>query len=217
MVIPSNLKPPTFWFWTLITFSFVEFHFWHIVIDFVILNLYGKLIEPIWGSPENWKFFFVVNTSVAIASTMYFWTLFIITQNTDYLFFVQIHGLTGYIAAILVAIKQIMPDSILVRSPYLIISNQNVPLTSLVVLTTLCVLGFCSFTYLLMFYTGLLSSWFYLRFYQMHQNGVQGDTADNFSFSRFFFSILNNHNSRLFLTKGSFKFLHSRRYNNFRI
>ena len=40
------------------------------------------------------------------------------------------------------------------------------------------------------FCSGLVISWIYLRFYQMHANGSRGDTADGFAFASFFPNVI---------------------------
>lgn len=45
-------------------------------------------------------------------------------------------------------------------------------------------------THPVMFCSGLIVSWTYLRFYQRHSNGSRGDSADNFTFASFFPAVL---------------------------
>merc|ERR1712088_626119 len=45
-------------------------------------------------------------------------------------------------------------------------------------------------SYCTMFGTGLIVSWVYLRFYQVHSNGSKGDLADSFAFSTLFPNVL---------------------------
>jgi Eukaryotic integral membrane protein (DUF1751). len=47
---------------------------------------------------EMMTFFAIVNIGVAISSTLFYFFLYMCTFNTDLLFFVRIHGLTGYIS-----------------------------------------------------------------------------------------------------------------------
>merc|ERR1711894_386795 len=42
----------------------------------------------------------------------------------------------------------------------------------------------------IMFASGIIISWIYLRFYQLHANGSRGDTSDSFSFASFFPNVL---------------------------
>ncbi|KAK9500168.1 hypothetical protein O3M35_001480 [Rhynocoris fuscipes] len=163
-VTPGYIIPPSFWVWTAFTYCFLEIHFWEVCVDIVTIVLCGKLIEPLWGQTEMFIFFTVVNLGCAILSAFFYLFLYMCTFNTDLLFFVHIHGLAGYIAGLSVAVKQVMPDHMIVKTP----------------------LG----TNPTMFTSGILVSWTYLRFYQHHSNGSRGDLADNFTFSSFFPNVL---------------------------
>ena len=50
--------------------------------------------------------------------------------------------------------------------------------------------GLVEGSYCTMFGSGLVISWIYLRFYQLHANGSRGDTADSFSFASFFPNVM---------------------------
>lgn len=79
-------------------------------------------------------------------------------------------GLSGYLAGVTVAVKQVMPDYVLYRSPVGKITNQNVPLVVLAcTLVMWAALGIIEGSYCTMFGSGLLVSWIYLRFYQVRQ------------------------------------------------
>lgn len=183
-VTPGFLMPPSFWIWTAFTFCFLEVHFWEVLVDIVTLGLCGKLIEPLWGQIEMMTFFAIINLGVAIISTAFYFILYMCTFNTDVLFTVHIHGLAGYIAGVSVAVKQIMPDLVLVKTPLGKLSNKNVPLLVFFMSLILWLVGLLEGTYPTMFLSGLLISWIYLRFYQWHSNGSRGDMADYFTFAR---------------------------------
>lgn len=183
-VTPGYLIPPSFWLWTVFTFCFLELHFWEVLVDIVTVGLCGKLIEPLWGQMEMMTFFGIVNVSVAVISTTFYFILYMCTFNPDLLFTVHIHGLAGYIAGVSVAVKQIMPDLVLVKTPLGKLSNRNVPLTVFFLALIFWLVGLLEGTYPTMFLSGLLVSWVYLRFYQYHSNGTRGDMADYFTFAR---------------------------------
>lgn len=97
-VTPGYLLPPAFWIWTAFTFCFLEIHFWEVCVDIITVGLCGKLIEPLWGAMEMMTFFAVVNFGVAVQSALFYLFLYMCTNDTDLLFDIHIHGLTGYIA-----------------------------------------------------------------------------------------------------------------------
>lgn len=109
-VTPGYVFPPGFRIWTIFTHCFVEFHFWEVCVDVVTIGLCGKLIEPLWGKMEMLTFFTLINTSVAFFGVFFYLAIYMATFNTDVLFEVHIHGLSGYIAAVSVAVKQMVKD-----------------------------------------------------------------------------------------------------------
>jgi hypothetical protein len=99
--------------------------------------------------------------------------------------------LAGYLAGVSVAVKQAMPDHVLYRSPLGKITNRNIPLAVFGLSFIMWAVGLVEGSYCTMFGSGLVISWIYLRFYQLHANGTRGDAADGFSFTRFEFMNFN--------------------------
>jgi membrane associated rhomboid family serine protease len=170
--------------WKILTFWFLELHILDVLVDLVTVGLCGKLIEPLWGPLEMLKFFVITNLGVAILSCLYYFFLFSITQNTDILFDTHIHGLVGYIAGVCVAVRQIMPDHLIIKTGIGKFTNRNIPLTILCISIILWAVGLLDGIHPVMFCSGLIVSWVYLRFYQKHSNNSRGDSAENFSFAR---------------------------------
>ena len=183
-VTPGYVLPPNFWVWTYFTHSFIETHIWCVVIDVCVLFLYGKLLEPLWGALEMLIFYMVINFGVAVLTTLTYVGIYLVTRNTDYLFKTHIHGLAGYMAGFSVAVKQVMPDHMLVNTPFFKMRNKHIPILLLVVAIIVRLLNGVDGPFPIMFGTGIVVSWIYLRFYQKHNNGNRGDMADNFTFAR---------------------------------
>lgn len=117
--------------------------------------------------------------------------LYWLTGHTALLFSVTVHGMAGYIAATLVAVKQLMPDHVLVALPRVgKLRNRNMPLTGLMFTVILYAIGLLRPVYPVMFLSGSLSAWLYLRFWQAHPNGSRGDPAEHFAFAHFFPNVL---------------------------
>lgn len=116
-VTPGYLLPPSFQLWSTFTFWFLEIHLWEVIIDIITVGLCGKLIEPLWGQIEMIKFFVLINFGVAFMTTFYYLMLYSFGGHPAYLFDVHVHGLAGYIAAVCVAVKQIMPDHLIIKTP----------------------------------------------------------------------------------------------------
>lgn len=109
------------------------------------------------------------------------------------MFATYIHGLTGYVAAVCVAVKQIMPDHVLFRIPIagtIKFRNRNLPLLLLSVLGILCAVGFSQWVYFWMFLSGIYAGFVYLRYIQKHSNGSRGDSSEAFEFATFFPNVL---------------------------
>lgn len=61
---------------------------------------------------------------------------------------------------------------------------RNIPLTFMILSIILWALNLASGTPPVMFCSGLLTSFVYLRFYQRQTNGTRGTSAENFTFAR---------------------------------
>ena len=107
-----------------------------------------------------------------------------ISRNEEYLFDIHIHGLAGYVAGFSVAVKQVMPDHVLINSPFGKLRNKHIPSMMLYLAIIMRIIGAVDGPYPVMFCNGLIVSWVYLRFYQKHNNGNRGDMADSFTFAR---------------------------------
>lgn len=183
-VLPGNVLPPNCWIWTCATHSVIEVHWWIVAWDIVAVSVQSKLLGPLWGRVETVKFYVLVTLLVAMLTTLTYICLYLITQNTDYLFDNYVNGLAGYLAGISVSVKQIMPDHVIVSMWSQKLRNNHLPLLLLILAVCLSLIGIVDAPFPFMFSWGLLVSWVYLRFYQKHSNGSCGDAADHFSFPR---------------------------------
>ena len=172
------------WVWTYFIHSFIELHFYDVLVDIAVIILCGKLLEPLWGALDMLIFYSVVTVFVAIATQFLYLACYMISKNEDLLFHVHICGQAGFIAGFSVAVKQVMPDHVLLASPFGKLRNTHIPLLLLLVAITLRLCQLLEGTYPFMFGFGIVISWIYLRFYQKHGNGNRGDMGDNFSFAR---------------------------------
>lgn len=183
-VTPGYFLPPSFRIWTAFTFCFLETHFWNVCIDVIMIGLCGKVIEPLWGPTEIISFFVIVNTGVAILSAAIYLFIFMCNLKTYWLFNIHIHGLSGYIAGVTVAIKQIMPDILIMKTAVGRLTNKNMPLLTIVIAFILWLVNLSPSSSVVMVICGVYVSWVYLRFYQRHPGGNVGDMSESFSFAR---------------------------------
>lgn len=182
--VPGYVLPPNFWIWTLVTHSFLQRHFILVLVDICVVVLSGKLLEPIWGPLQICIFFLIVTSLSAAITAVTYVFLYYITGNTIYLFETHIHGLGAYIGGFVVAVKQLMPDHVLLTLPFGKFRNKHMALTLLITAAIFSLINVINGPYALHFGLGIFVSWIYLRFYQRHKNGKRGDMADDFSFAR---------------------------------
>ncbi|CAF3157790.1 unnamed protein product, partial [Rotaria sp. Silwood2] len=119
-------------------------------------------------------------------ATFTYFLFYGLTFNEDYLFERPIYGLASFIGAYSVVIKQIMPDTILATTPLCKLKQDHVPLLIVVLSTILWLVYAVPIHFLIMLSFGIIISWTYLRFFQVHQNGTKGDMSTSFSFASFF-------------------------------
>ncbi|KFV67520.1 Transmembrane protein 115, partial [Dryobates pubescens] len=151
------------------------------------LGVAGRLLEPLWGALELLVFFAVVNVSVGLLGALAYFLTYVASFHLPYLFAVHIHGGLGFLGGVLVALKQTMGDSTVLKVPQ--VRMKAVPMLLLLLLSVLRLAALVESNVLASYGFGLLSSWVYLRFYQRHSRG-RGDMSDHFAFATFFPEIL---------------------------
>ncbi|XP_053809976.1 transmembrane protein 115 [Vidua macroura] len=186
-VTPGYLLPPNFWVWTLLTHGLVEERAWGLAASLATLGTAGRLLEPLWGALELLVFFAVVNISVGLLAALAYFLTYVASFHLHYLFAVRIHGGLGFLGGVLVALKQTMGDSTVLKVPQ--VRMKAVPMLLLLLLALLRLAALVESNVLASYGFGLLSSWVYLRFYQRHSRG-RGDMSDHFAFATFFPEIL---------------------------
>ncbi|XP_028908291.1 transmembrane protein 115 isoform X2 [Ornithorhynchus anatinus] len=186
-VTPGYLFPPNFWIWTLATHGLVERHVWDVGVSLATVIVAGRLLEPLWGALELLVFFVVVNVSVGCLGALAYLLTYMASFDLAYLFTVRISGVLGFLGGVLVALKQTMGDSIVLKVPQ--VRMKVVPMLLLLSLVLLRLTTLVRSSALASYGFGVLSSWIYLRFYQRHSRG-RGDMSDHFAFATFFPEIL---------------------------
>ncbi|KAH9408565.1 hypothetical protein TYRP_010830 [Tyrophagus putrescentiae] len=204
---PGEFISPGQWYHTIISLwshAFLETRIYSLIVDLLILFFCSSLIEPLWGHREVIRFLAIACLPSALLTAIHYILLYCITYDVAYLFSVRIHGFLPFCAAVVVTVKQLLPQSILFSTSFGRLKNDDIPLTVLVILV---VLYFCNILYgvqVLMFTYGILSSWFYLRFLQPHTRHsistlssssttttiTRGDLSDSFAFETFFPNVL---------------------------
>uniref|UniRef100_A0ACD5UKS7 Uncharacterized protein n=1 Tax=Avena sativa TaxID=4498 RepID=A0ACD5UKS7_AVESA len=185
-LIPARTIP---FAWNLITAGYVEQTIPGVIISIIGLLLFGKLLEPLWGTKELSKFVFIVNFSTSMCVFVTAIVLYYVTQQESYLY-TPLSGFYGVLSGLLVGIKQLMPDQEL-NLFVLKIKGKWIP--SLVALISVVVSFFVNdlVSYLPVILFGIYMSWVYLRYFQKRlETGLKGDPSEEFSFSSFFPAFL---------------------------
>lgn len=183
-VTPGYLFPPNFWVWTLVTHGVVEQHIWGVAANVGTVMACGRLLEPLWGALELLIFFAVVNVLAGLLAGLSYLLTYVATFDLDFLFAVRVHGAAGFLGGVLVALKQTMGDTTVLRVPQ--VRLKAAPALVLLLLLLLRLSGLLDNAAPLAAYVyGALSGWVYLRFYQRHSRG-RGDMSDHFAFASFF-------------------------------
>lgn len=185
-VIPGKLLPPNFYLWTLVTHSFIEFNIVELFADWFIILLYSKMLEPLWGSIECIQFYFIITFLAAISTSLVYFVGFALTFKEEYLFNMHIHGLGGLLGGFSVAIKQIMPDTVLINSSFIRLRQDHLPMLVILFSTFLYLVSLTDFPFIIMLNSGVFIGWIYLRFFQKHKNGTRGDSSSTFVYASFF-------------------------------
>ena len=84
----------------------------------------------------------------------------------------------------MVAIKQIMPDTVIINASFIRLKQDHLPGLLILLSTFLYLVGFTTLTYVVMLFNGTFIGWVYLRFFQRHKNGTKGDSSSTFVFAR---------------------------------
>lgn len=193
-ISPGDLLIPYNWLWTglsILTYPFIELYFYQVLIDIIVVTLSCTLIDPLWGRRELVRFFLVVNVTVGILSTAHYILIYAAKGDAIYLYGVTIYGLTGYLAAVCVSVKQLLPDSVVFSTALFKFKNNHIPLASFIFSWILYILNLTSGVSVITLFYGLIVSWIYLRFIQFHPtNRTRGDLSDGFSFYTFFPNVL---------------------------
>jgi membrane associated rhomboid family serine protease len=95
--------------WTLITTTLVESNPVFLLINLVSFLYMASYFERRWGLTSFLVYFCVVSLSVELCALLVLITCYIFTYNTQ-LIFQEINGMGGYLCALVVAFKQVIPQ-----------------------------------------------------------------------------------------------------------
>jgi len=181
--------------WQVLTSGLIEGNIIGLILSITGLLFLARIIEPHYGTRSFLKFLLA---SLAACGTMTFICLtfwyYIITifenrgngdhlSQAGYLLYNPICGFQGGLAAMLVAVKQVIPDNeVSLFGGALYFKARHLP-TVYILLTSVIALPLHEAAKIIPFVVfGAYSGWLYLRFF--NENG--GDGSEEFSFASFF-------------------------------
>mmetsp|Transcript_21757 Transcript_21757/g.37101 ORF Transcript_21757/g.37101 Transcript_21757/m.37101 type:complete len:322 (+) Transcript_21757:16-981(+) len=185
-LVPGRTLPCV---WNVISGGLLIINPVELVINVIGLLILARLVEPVYGSKEFLKYLFLVNLMVCTSVFVSIYVAYAITTSGDLLYH-QFTGFHGILAALLVAVKQIMPTHEVKLFGAVKLSVKTLPTLMLVIVCGICVAlqrqDFLSF-----YCTGTYLGWVYLRFFQQQpESEAYGDASEQFKFSSFFPSFL---------------------------
>jgi len=193
LLVPSSINylalfPGTasgMFFLSFLTSGFFEISAVALVLNVVAVLLFGKLLEPIWGSREFLMFVILVNVASAVATFLSIIVVYMFTLSDSLLYKYYWCGFTGMAAAFTVAGKQLEPEKEINILNIINFKTKYIPPLLLLFNIALAVVGLniYSFPYVLF---ALFFSWVYLRFLQPHAGRARGDSSTSFTFASFF-------------------------------
>jgi hypothetical protein len=77
------------------------------------LLLVLRLVEPRWGGAETLRFALIANAGAGVATFVILFLVYVFTRN-DHVLYAQVAGGQALVAALLVAVKQLLPEQELV-------------------------------------------------------------------------------------------------------
>ncbi|KAJ1661132.1 hypothetical protein IWQ61_000002 [Dispira simplex] len=171
--------------WTLVLTGWIETDWLVLLIHLGCLTLMGSSVERWFQWFEYLKFVWVVNIVAPVAVFFIYVCTFAASRNIGYLYNVSIHGLPALISGLTVALKQTIPE-------HKVVLYHRLGSFRIKYLPLLYILGMGTVALVLKAYascwlliTGVVSAWFYLRFFKYY-NGIRGDLSEAFSFATFF-------------------------------
>uniref|UniRef100_A0A915AA31 Transmembrane protein 115 n=1 Tax=Parascaris univalens TaxID=6257 RepID=A0A915AA31_PARUN len=182
----------------------VSFELWRLLTNFIVepnpilllwslwcLRMASSVIEPLWGAVELARYFAIVQVMSSLLITLVSFMSYVLLKDYTLFYYVQVCGSSTLCAALYVAIKQFLPDSILFTTPVARIKNNHLPACALLVACLLAGVGAIRAIAALQIMLGIQLGWIYLRFYQSHEDGEpRGDSSDHFAWATLFPSRL---------------------------
>jgi len=181
-LVPGKTLP---YVWNVFTCGYFEQRVVSLVVGCISLLVMGSVLEPVWGSKGFLKFLFLINLSVGCCAFVVCLISYLAVYSEKMLYG-KLSGFQGAIAALVVGVKQVMPDQEIVFLKFITVRVKHFPLLLVGAAIAGSLLGLPIDLVIFVIF-GTFNSWVYLRFFQTHpQSRLQGDPSEHFSFAGFF-------------------------------
>lgn len=176
----------TFELWRVVTHAFASKNVLLFAWTFFTCFKLHSYIDPETSSVELVKVFVVAQLgSAGLICLAAFAALFF--GNESFYYRTPIEGLAPLNVAVLVLVKQFLPDSIVLTTPFGRVKRTNLPLLSVLVVIILYFFKCFHLSVVLQTIFGLQLSWTYLRFFRPHpSDDVKGDSSEHFAWATLF-------------------------------
>jgi hypothetical protein len=182
---PSHIF--NFQLWKILSYSFFEPNLIILLYQLVVAYQFFHLVEPVWGYAEAFKYAAIVQLITPLFISILAILRFALFQSFDFYYYGNLNGFASLAGAILVAIKQFLPDTVLIATPFGRIKNTHLPAISVALAFVLWIFGLVRGTVILQVAFGVQIGWTYLRFYQtQHDTNEIGDHNEHFAWATLF-------------------------------
>jgi len=183
----------TFELWRLLSHVIIERNVFILIWNVYSLHQASTLIEPVWGWMEMGRYLAIVQVLSALLSASIALFCYVAMGSVHFMYHVSIHGFGPGDVAILVAVKQFVPDSIILTTPMGRLKNCHLPMMAIMGCAIAGLIGLLRPIAVLQVTIGTQIAWIYLRFYQPHDNEAftgRGDVSEHFTWASLFPSYL---------------------------
>lgn len=175
--------------WNVVTAGLLEQHILTLAVSVAALLALSRVIEPVYGSYEYLKFLAMVDTAAGLGAFITVYIAYALDRNEEgNLLYSEISGFHGVIAGILVAVKQLTPDTEVTVLQVVKLRAKHLAALYVLVASVTGLFLHCAISTVPFVVCGAYSAWFYLRFFQPSPTDPtqQGDNSPDFRFATFF-------------------------------
>lgn len=187
VLVPSDLF--RMHIWRIISNLFLENNFLVIAWTTYCFQQFIFYIYPNWPMEEIVKYIIIVQLGTVFSFVISTLFLYIFASAIYTFYYAQIYGTSALAVAALVSLKQFLPDSVLINTPYGRLKNGHLPFSFLILSVIFWVLNLLRGTIIFQLLFSVQISWTYLRFFQSRGGIGQrmiGDRSEHFSWASLF-------------------------------